>query len=162
MGSVAVALAIVWNSARKFTILEADNKTGKEQHNKDIDNLENSIQEMKEQRSQLVLEYSQKISQVEKDLLARIQEAKLERREEIQSTLIKTKDQFSDQLKQIEELRRELKDIATTVVKANTKVDYIEKQLDNLEECDRDTKKSVHARMDRLEDRIEYLIRQAK
>lgn len=153
-GIIIAAVTAVWNLSKKINTLENDNKTGKEQHNKDIEALDEKIQEIKEQRSTLVLEYSNKIQGIEKDLINLISEAKVERKEEITKALGNSKDEFALIQKQFDNLNLSIKDVSTRVTEVNTKVLYIEREIKDLKQCDKDNSAFHTDWTQRVEDRI--------
>lgn len=115
---IVAALGVVWNMSRKITTLENDAKTGKEQHN-------NDVKELKQQ-----------ISDLKSDSIQRGADQKIERKEEIAKELSNQVTKFETLQKQIDSGKLETKGVATTVTQVNTKVEYIEKQITELKECD--------------------------
>jgi hypothetical protein len=135
--SFFIFLGIVWNMSKKFTTLENDAKVGKEQHN-------NDVKEMKED-----------VNQLEKDLIQRISDAKVERKEEISKAVGNNFDKFENLQKQIDSSRSDMKDVSTRVTQVNTKTEYIEKEIKELKQCDQ-TNHDFHTKWtQRVEDRIE-------
>lgn len=111
-------LLVVWNMSRKFTTLENDAKTGKEQHYTDIKDIKDKIQS------------------IEKDLIQRISDAKVERKEEIASALGNNVAKFENLQKQIDSARSDMKDVSTRVTTVNTKTEHIENEIIELKDCD--------------------------
>jgi predicted nucleic acid-binding Zn-ribbon protein len=139
--SFAIILGIVWNMSKKFTTLENDGKTGKEAHYHDV-------KEIKEN-----------INNLEKELIQRISDARVERKEEIAKTVGNNIDKFEALQKQIDGTKSDLKDVSTRVTQVNTKTEYIEKEIVELKECDAENKKFVIDWNQRIEDRIEATIK---
>lgn len=141
---------VVWNASKKITTMEADIETLTQLHKTDIE-------EIKERRTEYLLEYSNKIQEIAKELTAKIGEAKLERREEIQKALLNSKDEFSSQQRQIDSVRSDVKDGSTRVTEVNTKISFLENDIDRLEKCDADTKDMLLKLLHRLEDKVDKL-----
>jgi archaellum component FlaC len=137
IASIGIAFGIVWNMSKKFTTLENDAKAGKEAHY-------NDVKEIKEN-----------INNLEKELIQRISDARVERKEEIAKTLGNHLSKFESIQKQIDSSRSDLKDVSTRVTQVNTKTEYIEKEIIELKECDASDHKFHTNWSQRIEDRIE-------
>lgn len=130
-------LVLVWNMSRRFTTLENDAKTGKEQHNNDVKSLKEDV------------------NKLEKELIQRISDTKVEQKEEIQKTVGNNFDRFENLQKQIDGSRSDLKDVSTRVTTVNTKTEYIEKEIGELKQCDAANHRFFTDWNQRIEDRIE-------
>ena len=137
-------IAVIWNISRKFTTLELDAKTGKEQHFNDIARLEN------------------KINEFDKNLVKQISDAKVERKEEISKALGNSVDRYEGLQRQIDGVRSDVKDQSSRITTVITKADFIEKQIKELKECDEKNMQFVTDWNQRIEDRIEAAIKWIK
>lgn len=132
----AVAFGIVWNTSRRFSNIENDAKARKENHINDINTLKIKIEE------------------IDKNNIQKYSDSKIERKEEIAKELSNQIGKFDVIQKQIDASRSDIKQVASTVTEVNTKVEYIERQIEELKQCDIENKRFFEKWIQRKEDDI--------
>lgn len=159
---IAALAAILWNGSRKLANMESDNKTGKEQHVQDIAAVraecKKEFDDIKERRSQYLLEYSNKIAEVEKKTESQISQAKTERIDQINKLQLSIKDDLQALQDQINGIRSDVKEGDRKITEVNTKIVGHADQLKDLKQCDKDGEIKMMHCDEKLEKRINDII----
>ena len=148
IAGTSVAAFIIWNSSKKIAGLEYQLKNQEEKFAKDIE-------ELKETRHELIVEYNDRLTVNVKELLEKINDARSERREEIQKGIESYKENIIVTQRQLDNAKSDIKDVAARVIIVNTKIEHVEKDIVDLKVCDTEVKKFFADWNQRIEDRIE-------
>lgn len=154
-------IIVIWNVSKKYALQDVDLRQLKERHCSDIESLKQTIikevTDLKESRANLLLQYSEKLRNIENLATNRIAETRLETKEEVGKATTQSKNNIDVIQRQIDNLKSDIKDLSTRITTVNTKTEYIEHEIVELKECDVSNHKFHSDWNQRVEDRIENL-----
>lgn len=151
-------IIVIWNVSKKYTLQDADLKQLKELHVSDIDTLKQllakEVTDLKESRANLLLQYSEKLRNIESLATNRIAETRLETKEEVSKSTNQSKNENTVIQRQVDNLKSDIKDLSTRITTVNTKTEYIETAIGELKQCDASNHKFHTDWNQRVEDTI--------